>query len=431
MTAPRHSPARPARRGARHQRGAAALLVVMALFFLVSMVAAYSSRNLVFEQRTSANQYRATQALEVAEGGVEWALAALQGGRIDGACAGTADAASSSYRARYLTVDPANGTVAAVRAASACQLTSTGWECACPTAGDPTLPPAQAGVSLPAFRVDIQDLRTTGRNTPGVFRIDSIGCSAGAAGCQLDTTRAAGEAGARVNVTVALVPALATVPVAAVTVRQAVQISGGSGYAIVNDDASVGGITVHAGDAAGFSTGAVQLASVPGKPDPQSVIVPDATLAGLQPEDFFRRFLGVSPQAFQRQANTVRFPDPAVPACRDNLQVCVTANPGRPVWVDGDLEIDAPMQLGTPDVPLLLVVNGGVRLDSAGAVVTGVVYSRAAELPAIGTGSIRGALVAEGDVKSPVNVQYDATVIARIRHGQGPVIRLPGGWKDF
>ena len=185
--------------------------------------------------------------------------------------------------------------------------------------------------------------------------------------------------------------------------------------------------------AAGFSTGAVQLASVPGKPDPQSAIVPDATLAALadRPPDFFRRFLGMSPQAFQRQANTVRFPDPDVPACRTSLQACVAANPARPVWVEGDLDLDAPMQLGTPAVPVLLVVGGQVRLESPGVAVTGVVYSRAPALAALGPGSIRGALVTEGSVTSPVNVQYDATVIARIRHGQGPVVRLPGGWKDF
>jgi hypothetical protein len=293
------------------------------------------------------------------------------------------------------------------------------------------LPPAAAGVSHPAFRVDIQDLRTALRNTAGVFRIDSLGCSAGAAGCELDATRAAGEAVARVSVTVALVPALASVPVAAVTARQRVQIAAGAGYAIVNDDANVGGVTVHAGNADGFSTGAVQLASVPGKPDPQSAIVPDATLAALPADDFFRRFLGLSAQAFQRQANTVRFPDPDVPACRTSLQACVAANPARPVWVEGDLDLDAPMQLGTPDVPVLLVVGGQVRLESPGVAVTGVVYSRAPALAALGPGSIRGALVSEGDITSPVNVQYDATVIARIRHGQGPVVRLPGGWKDF
>ena len=52
------------------ERGAATLVVVMVLFFIISMVAAYTSRNLIFEQRTSANQYRSTQAQEAAEAGL-------------------------------------------------------------------------------------------------------------------------------------------------------------------------------------------------------------------------------------------------------------------------------------------------------------------------------------------------------------------------
>ena len=48
------------------QRGAAALVVVMVLFFIISLVAAYASRNMIFEQKTSANQYRSTAAMEAA-----------------------------------------------------------------------------------------------------------------------------------------------------------------------------------------------------------------------------------------------------------------------------------------------------------------------------------------------------------------------------
>ena len=44
----------------------------MVLFFIMSLVAAYASRNLIFEQRTSANNYRSTQAFEAAEAGLEW-----------------------------------------------------------------------------------------------------------------------------------------------------------------------------------------------------------------------------------------------------------------------------------------------------------------------------------------------------------------------
>ena len=65
----------------RHQVGAAALIVVMVLFFIASMVAAYASRNMIFEQRTGTNLFRATQALEAAEAGMDWAITMLNQGR--------------------------------------------------------------------------------------------------------------------------------------------------------------------------------------------------------------------------------------------------------------------------------------------------------------------------------------------------------------
>ena len=43
-------------------RGAASLIVVLLLFLVLSLTAAYTSRNLIFEQKTSANQARATMA---------------------------------------------------------------------------------------------------------------------------------------------------------------------------------------------------------------------------------------------------------------------------------------------------------------------------------------------------------------------------------
>ena len=89
----------------RHgQTGAATLLVVLMLFFIMALAGAYTSRNLIFEQKTSANHYRATQANEVALAGIHWALAMLNGGRVDAQCVPTSDASSSAFRERYLVV---------------------------------------------------------------------------------------------------------------------------------------------------------------------------------------------------------------------------------------------------------------------------------------------------------------------------------------
>ena len=97
---------RPAR-----QRGMAALVSVLALLLLVTLSAGYSARNLIFEQRTGINQYRATQALEAADAGQDWALGLLNAGLVDGSCSATADLAQRTFRDRYLDIAPVGGRI--------------------------------------------------------------------------------------------------------------------------------------------------------------------------------------------------------------------------------------------------------------------------------------------------------------------------------
>ena len=70
----------------RRERGVATLIVVMVLFFVVSLVAAYTNRNLLYEQRMSINNFRATAAMSAADAGIDWAVAMLSGARVDANC---------------------------------------------------------------------------------------------------------------------------------------------------------------------------------------------------------------------------------------------------------------------------------------------------------------------------------------------------------
>ena len=90
----------------------------MVLSFVLLLTAAYANRNLIFEQHTSVNQYRSTQAFEAAEAGLEWAVALLNGGRVDDACVETGNSTGFSFRQRYFVVTRTSGS-AASRAADA------------------------------------------------------------------------------------------------------------------------------------------------------------------------------------------------------------------------------------------------------------------------------------------------------------------------
>jgi hypothetical protein len=66
----------------RSQRGAVTLVLAIVLLILTSMVAAYTGSTVLFEQKVSANEFRAGQAFEAAESGLSSAIAymATRGG---------------------------------------------------------------------------------------------------------------------------------------------------------------------------------------------------------------------------------------------------------------------------------------------------------------------------------------------------------------
>ena len=435
MRAP--SPTHPLRPLVRHarrgtQQGVATLLVVMALFFLVSMVAAYTSRNLVFEQRTSANQYRATQAFEVAEAGVEWALALINGGRIDATCRATTDAAMGSYRGRYLAVDVDGGTVGPVRWTSpdfgptaltpSCRRNAAGWTCHCPTNENPVLPDADGPGVSPAFRVQIQ-----GTPTPGMFRLEATACTNADDRCLRTAIGAGVEAAARVRAVVALSPALAAPPAAAITARGDFAVGGTTPLRVVNEDAGTNGVTIRAGR---FVTAPLTdlLVSAPGSLAEHS-LVEDGGLAALGPERFFYSLFGVSREAYPQLPTVVTFACGG--GCGDRLRDAVAANPGRPLWVTDAVVVDSDVQIGAPGQPALIVANGGAEL-AAGARIAGVLYVQG-NWTAVAGGTVDGAVVAEGQVSGTgmPDVRYDPAIVNRIRTTMGTVVRVPGGWRDF
>jgi Tfp pilus assembly protein PilX len=423
----RQLPSSPAslrgRRSLRTQSGVATLLVVMGLFFVVSMVAAYASRNLIFEQRTSANQYRSTQAFEAAEAGIEWALGMLNGGRIDAQCAAAAaGSAETSFRQRYVP-DLQNATGIAPTGTPGCQLSATGvWTCGCPGAGAPAVVNPAGGATQPAYRVRFRELATP---YPGFFNIESRGCTSPDDACLNSATVLGTGSGAAALVAIraAMVPTLAARPQAAVTV-------GGDNVDVplgkaVNTEAVAGGLTIQS------RVPVTRLNSITaaGSAAPDNA-VQDPSLPSA-PGEFFTRFFGMPLARFATQPITVRACASAVSCSYADVLAAWAANPGRPVWVEGNLDVDSTQPLGSAADPVLLIVGGALQF-SADASITGVVYSHGNVL-FNSASNILGAVITAGTAtgSGAVVAAYDRSVIDRIRATQGTIVRVPGGWRDF
>lgn len=463
-------------RPVRGQRGAASLIVVMVLFFVMALAAAYSSRNLIFEQRTSANQYRSTQAIEAAEAGVEWALAMLNGGRIGTDCLEASAAANATtFRQRYLTVlddgrlRPVADPSAAAPTAPApptpltagCVFNGTDWVCSCPVAGPPVLAAPVGEGPFPAFRVrfSVYDPLLPNVNSPTIFRsglvtIEVNGCTRldgpgqnclGFPGAGSDQ-----EGRATLYTMVGLKSALPALPSAALTVLDGVE----GLLKVVNTDAETGGVTVRAGgviDATGLN-----LRSIPGSWG-DSTLASDLQLAAatpqslrtpvlpLNPNRVFSSVFGAVPDTYRQQPAAIAFDCPAT-GCRADLAAKVEANPGRVIWVNGNLVLESDGDIGSPPDPANPAVTGptvivatGRVLSSANVRIYGFVYSQPpAADPSTenltGGIDVRGAAFIEAartGGSASGQIVFDREVLQHLQQRSGSFVRIPGGWRDF
>ena len=428
------------------QRGVATMVIVMVLFFIISLVAAYTNRNLIFEQRTSANQYRSTQALEAADAGLEWALSMLNHGRITASCQDSTVTTDTTFRSRYLAIDQTNGNVRTMPVGGAPLQSScvfvddtTGWNCSCPSTGEPVLTLPSATAVHPAFRVrfhQITPLPPAPPKQPGVIHIEAVGCTRLDAEClKFEGRGVTNEGRAVVSMTVALAGNLASPPLAAVLAGGAV-----TGAAkVYNTKISDSGITVHAGGTVAWSPISVTpsiLQSSPGTPamlsklesDPS--VAPEAVAPYSAADRMFATVFNMWPATFRDQPAALRLTSCGAVCTSTDVNNALILNPRRPIWVPGSLLISS--SVGTPAEPVLLVIGGDLEFV-ASSTISGLVYMRKSVANVSGAGQITGAFIAESDVNavsSPVFV-YDDSVLRALRSETGSFVRVPGSWRDF
>jgi len=448
-TRPTRSRGRLQRASARPgQTGAASLIVVMVLFFLMSLVAAYTSRNLIFEQRTSVNQYRSTQAFEAAEAGLEWALTMLNSGRIGADCleAG-AVAADTSFRQRYLAINPATGAITprsaptvGTRLWPSCVSDGAGgWTCNCPSDAAPVLAAPAGTGDFPAFRVRFT---ADGLTRPGLIRIESNGCTRLDNRCldHLPASTVELEGRANVAAIVALSSALPAAPGAALTLLRSA--TPGSTLKVYNTDAGLGGVTINAGGAFVLTDHPTWVVhSVPGTPVDRSVVAGDASLSALAafPDRAFASVFGSWPATYRAQPAAVfEFACP-VGDCRAALATAVAKNPDRVIWVAGDLTLSSAGDVGSPPDPAntnvagpaAIVVDGAVNFTVPDIRIYGYVYTRGGNWT--GPGEVYGAAFMEGNLADTANatIVMNSAVLQSLRLRSGSFVRAPGGWDDF
>jgi hypothetical protein len=395
------------------QHGSATLLVSLLILVGATLIVMFSARTSLMEQRISGNEIRTKQASNAAQAGLDEALAYLTNGsrnEIEPFSGNLAD--GSSYRAAFW-----DNSVALTLANNMCPDapgTPNGYQA----------PPPRFVAGDPPVRVP--------------FIIYSCGWSDDSAARQ------------PMLITVQLQPPLPDNPPAPLIARgmvntngharvlnyytsltvwagQSLAVSGDAGTTFIRDPlAQPNTPTFSIADA---TDGTLPGPSVENRFDfvgttvgnraGLDVLMDDFDLGSRTPEEFFQAFMGATKQDFKND---------------DTTQIMNSSDlngvKGRKIWVDGDVDISGNQVIGTPDEPVILVIDGTLRI-SGGPLFYGLLYVTG---NMTGTGGIHffGSTIVEGnnDTKGTPRYIYDPYILGRL-NPLGPIAGIAGTWRDW
>ncbi|MCE4555844.1 PilX N-terminal domain-containing pilus assembly protein [Roseateles cellulosilyticus] len=417
----------------RQQAGAATLIVVMMLFLVMALLAAYANRGQLFEQRVSGTYGRAALAQQAAEAGVEWTLAQLNGTAIDNSCKPVA-AGGQRFVDRYLSIDGADrsftwlngeakGVVDCARDAE-----NGSWSCRCPAADSKhaVRDSMQAEELTPSFAILLPKSKGA-----GTLELTIQGCTDSSPDRCLpdnlfDLTKAQ-LATIKTSALVALVSAVRTPPSMPLVVKGDIQ-SAGAGLGLHNTDPKSGGLLLQMGGNWPDKLD-TRLDTVPGASLSQAV-VHDATLNDPK-TDVFKMYMGAT------SARYVNHPALRKLACDGDCASALEdayAAGQRIVWIAGDLRISSNKVLGTLDDPMLIVATGAVALTGPfqinGMLVAqgDLAWTNTSGMPSLINGIVLvgGAMATQG----AVDIVYQQKIANQLRNRMGSFVRVPGGWTD-
>jgi Tfp pilus assembly protein PilX len=431
------------------QRGAAALAVALVLLFGMTLVAFFANRGQIFEQRTSANQYRSTRAFEMAEAGLEWAVARMNDDAwmIAAPSCSTTGALVESYGERYLDLDAGGfnlGAMAGVR--SGCSIAANGaTTCSCP-ADNASLNLGAA--ENPRFSVTY----TVAAGDPWAIEVTSFGCTSAGAFCG----DAAGtpDAVAVVRAVYKMKPAVPNAPGAGLVTGAAA--STGGNLFVHNLDMASNGITINSGTTIELG-GSTDVTTLPGTPPRASVLDNDPSLIALTQADangdiFFASFFGETMAEFKNNPKTWLITSGACGANPRCTQCATDSSCGTAVstaydkgfnrfWSDTDVKwtnnLPTAGTLGTADLPIIVASSEEIKLSS-NLTAYGMFYAATAtvteEWTFTGSGSAKvfGAFISRGSFDKgagTLDLIYDANIF-KPENLRGVMVRVPGSWRD-
>ncbi|MFO1329696.1 MAG: hypothetical protein U1F56_20215 [Rubrivivax sp.] len=419
----------------RRQRGVGTLAATLLLMLVIAVVAFYVNRGVLFEQRTSANQARATLAQEVAEAGVEWATGMLNAPYDIGADCGFLATTNVSFRRRYVqtkvtdAVSPTTDVVPATTIFPGCKITAAGTTCNCPTAAGAA---ALGAAVQPGFTVAFEAVA----GDPESVRVTSWGCAAQSDTCS-GANSANAEASARISVILKMRPLLRAVPSAPLTCGTFCDLGGS--YNVVNSDVATNGILVNAGTTITDGPG-VSYTTLQGQPSANALIGNDASLNALSSTDatctnsnMFRAYFGSTMEQYAASPNTKTISCGSAADCKSQLQTAYDDG-WRNFYFASDLHLSGNITYGSAADPITIVTPNAIDINGTSDIY-GLIFSNDASWNDLGTGTavIHGAQISCAGYRNNGNgtVTYDPDALRNARRNSSLMVRVSGSWRDY
>lgn len=378
------------------QRGAAALPITLVLAFAVLLAVAFANRSVLLQVRSSVHQLHTAQAHEAAQAGLAWALAQLNRAVPIGEDCRTSAQPSALAWHEQLRLAPLQ---------ASCVAEGESWACHCPRDGEPR---PLADATAPAFHI---------RLTPDATQPERW---------HLVATGRGRDAGRSITLsqTLGRLPALDTLPAAALAVRGDASFSGE--FTLTHTDAASGGVTLHVGGS--VHGPALRAISTPGTPSHASILGNDADLASLTPQGLHASVFRMSATQWREQPAAARV------SCHSPCDAALAdaAHHHTLIVLEGGLRLGTPLTLGSTQRPVVLVADGPVELHAA-ATVRGLVYSRHSQWTDSAGSTVHGAVIIENDLKAHGNttVHHNAAVLTTLQQRSGTYAPVSGSWRDL
>ena len=420
-----------------HTERGSALAIALLLLFGTTLIVLYLNRSLIFEQRTSANQMRATSAFEMAEAGIEWATGMLNNGAyIRASDCAPLPASHVSFRQKYVQTSfyaatPSPNFLPTANANPGCQMTgATTLSCQCPDVPSSGSATASFGSNVaPGFTVAFAAVpdptSSTGANDTMSVQVTSTG--------SLTTD-------AQAKVSVILKVRRNPIPPSPLTAGGTVTFSGS--IDVTNTSPSTNGILINAGAAIDTGHSGNVLTTIPGQPWQNAIIPNDPSLSslsgtgsGCSDSTMFQAYFGEPIAQYQERAVSISCSSAS--DCGSKLAAAYASNSNRAYYFPNGFALNNTFslsQLGSQSDAVSIVTPGSIDI-SGNINIYGLVFSNNATYNSAGFGNanIYGAVVACRDYAANGSglLSYDPKALDSLAKNAGVLARVPGSWRDF